>query len=93
MKSDGGQSPSRGLTVDEILGNIFVINFDWHDTTANTLAFSVVLLAAYPEYQEWVAGEVQELIKEFKSKEWDYSKLFPRLRDVERCWCVFTNLI
>ncbi|EMR89130.1 putative cytochrome p450 protein [Botrytis cinerea BcDW1] len=30
------QSPSKGLTVDEIFGNIFVINFAGHDTTANT---------------------------------------------------------
>ncbi|KAM0129220.1 hypothetical protein ACHAP3_007953 [Botrytis cinerea] len=30
------QSPSKGLTVDEIFGDIFVINFAGHDTTANT---------------------------------------------------------
>ncbi len=36
----------KGLSVDEIFGNIFVINFAGHDTTANTLAFSVLLLSA-----------------------------------------------
>ncbi|PYI22749.1 cytochrome P450 [Aspergillus violaceofuscus CBS 115571] len=30
-------SPPKGLTVDEIFGNIFVINFAGHKTTANTL--------------------------------------------------------
>lgn len=31
----------RGLSVDEIFGNIFVINSAGHNTTANTLAFSM----------------------------------------------------
>lgn len=50
-------SASQGLSVDEIFDNIFVINFAGHDTTANTLAFSTLLLAAYPDVQNWVAEE------------------------------------
>lgn len=80
MKSDAGQSPSRGLTVDEILGNIFVTNFAGHDTTANTLAFSMLLLAANPEVQDWVAEELQEVMKNSDSCQWDYSGLFPKLK-------------
>ena len=49
---------AKGLTADEIYGNIFVINFAGHDTTANTLAFSMLLLAANPEVQDWVAEEL-----------------------------------
>jgi cytochrome P450 len=49
MGSNGNdQLPSKDLKVEEILGNIFVINFAGHDTTANTLAFSMLLLAANP---------------------------------------------
>lgn len=80
MKSEAGQSPSRGLTVDETLGNIFVINFAGHDTTANTLAFSLLLLSANPEVQDWVAEELQEVIKNFDSSQWDYSASFPKLK-------------
>lgn len=39
LKSNEGL-PSKGVTVEEVLGNIFVISFAGHDTTANTLAFS-----------------------------------------------------
>lgn len=85
MKSDTGQLPLKGLTVDEILGNIFSINFAGHDTTANTLAFSMLLLAAHPECQEWVAEELQEFTKELDSGDWDYSVLFPKLK---RCRAV-----
>ena len=83
--SNMGQLPSKGLTVDEIFGNIFVINFAGHDTTANTLAFSILLFAAYPEVQEWVAEELQEVIPNRDSNRWDYSVLFS---DLKRCRAV-----
>lgn len=85
MKDNAAPSPLRGLTADEILGNIFTINFAGHDTTANTLAFSMLLLAAHPECQEWVAEELQECTKELDSGDWDYCVLFPKLK---RCRAV-----
>ncbi|KAF2653148.1 putative cytochrome P450 monooxygenase [Lophiostoma macrostomum CBS 122681] len=69
----------QGLSVDEIFGNTFVINFAGHDTTANTLAFSTLLLAAYPEVQEWIAEEVQEVVAGIPGDEWNYAELYPRL--------------
>ncbi|KAI0146292.1 putative cytochrome P450 [Xylariaceae sp. FL1272] len=49
----------KGLSRDEIFGNLFVINFAGHDTTANTLAFGMLLLAAHPEVQDWLAEEIK----------------------------------
>jgi cytochrome P450 len=89
VKSSTVQSPSKGLTVDEIFGNIFVINFAGHDTTANTLAFSMLLLAANPEVQDWVAEELQEVAKNGDSENWDYSVLFPELK---RCRAVLVSI-
>jgi cytochrome P450 len=89
VKSSADQSPSKGLTVDEIFGNIFVINFAGHDTTANTLAFSMILLAANPEVQDWVAEELQEVTKNGDSERWDYSVLFPELK---RCRAVLVSI-
>lgn len=82
-KSNAGSNASKGLTVDEIFGNIFVINFAGHDTTANTLAFSMLLLAANPKVQDWVSEELQEVTKNLESKDWDYVELFPRLKRCE----------
>ena len=84
-KNHVGQSPSRGLTVDEIFGNIFVINFAGHDTTANTLAFSMLLLAANPDVQDWVAEELQEIIPNQEVAKSGYSVLFS---DLKRCRAV-----
>lgn len=77
-KDTADSSPPKGLTLDEIFGNIFVINFAGHDTTANTLAFSMLLLAAYPEVQDWVAEELQQLLP--VGEKWEYSALFPKLK-------------
>ncbi|KAL9594941.1 MAG: hypothetical protein Q9219_006747 [cf. Caloplaca sp. 3 TL-2023] len=71
---------SKGLTVDEIYGNIFVINFAGHDTTANTLAFSMLLLAANRDIQDWVADELRSFITSDRVEDWDYSTLFPYLK-------------
>lgn len=86
-KTKTSGSPPKGLTVDEIFGNIFVINFAGHDTTANTLSFGLLLLAAYPEVQDWVAEELDGL-DEDNIKE-HYGELFPRLL---RCRAVLVSL-
>ena len=80
---------SKGLTVDEIFGNVFVINFAGHDTTANTLAFSMLLLAAYPEVQDWVGEEVNAITANDQSETWDYTQVFPELK---RCRAVLVCL-
>jgi cytochrome P450 len=69
---------SKGLSVDEMFGNIFVINFAGHDTTANTLAFGVLLLAAHPKIQTWVAEEVRRLGKSTNTESWQYNDMFPK---------------
>ena len=86
--TNAAQSHSKGLTIDEIFGNIFVINFAGHDTTANTLAFSMLLLAANPEVQDWIAEELYEMTESSNNETWDYSILFPKLK---RCRAVLVR--
>ena len=90
VTNTASQSPLKGLTVDEIFGNIFVINFAGHDTTANTLAFSMLLLAANPAVQDWVTEELQEVITNYDSEKWDYNTLFS---DLKRCQAVLVCVI
>lgn len=72
---------TRGLSVDKVFGNIFVINLAGHDTTANTLAFAMVLLAANQE--------VRRVTKGMDVADWDYEKLFPQLI---RCSAILVSL-
>ena len=85
QKEDLTHSPAKGLTVDEIF---VVINFARHDTTVNTLAFSMLLFAVHPEPQEWVSAELQEMTKDSENGEMEHSELFPkplRCRAVMAC--------
>lgn len=69
----------KGLTVDEVLSNLFVINFAGHDTTANSLTYSLYLLSVYPEVQDWLAEEISTITKDVPVEEWEYQEIFPRL--------------
>ena len=70
----------KALSVDEILGNIFVFNFAGHDTTATSLAYSILLLAAHPEAQDWIAEELNYYLDNEKYETWEYDVVFPKLQ-------------
>ena len=73
--------PHQGLSDDEIFGNIFIYNLAGHETTANTLAYSILLLAAYPEYQDWLAAEINKVLEgQGETETWKYEEVFPRLK-------------
>lgn len=73
------QTP-RGLSESEVYGNIFVYNFAGHDTTAITLSWTMYLLAAHPEVQDWIGEEIIEFNKDGNASKWDYNETFPRLK-------------
>ncbi|KAH9907196.1 cytochrome P450 [Xylariomycetidae sp. FL2044] len=77
---DDSTKAGAGLTETEIYGNMFVINFAGHDTTAHTFTFALYLLAANPDVQAWVREEVREVCGGRPVSELDYAKDFPRLR-------------
>ncbi|KAI4116495.1 MAG: hypothetical protein LQ345_003095 [Seirophora villosa] len=79
-----GHNSKTGLTDDEIFGNIFAYNLAGHETTANTVAFALVLLAAHPHYQEWVRAEIPHP-QGIANTEYEF--MFPRL---QRCLAVMT---
>lgn len=79
------------LSEKEIYGNIFVINFAGHDTTANTLAFSMLLLAANQEVQEWISEEITFVVQEkAETNDWEYGDLYLRLK---RCRAVMVRFL
>jgi cytochrome P450 len=80
----------RGLSNSEIVGNVFFIILAGHETTANTLSYAILLLAAHPEVQEWVAEEVRYVLQDQGSSEtWDY-ELFSRFK---RCLAIMVSHI
>ncbi|KAH9905463.1 cytochrome P450 [Xylariomycetidae sp. FL2044] len=86
-KSD---SMKKGLAEEEIYGNLFVINFAGHDTTANTLAFSMLLLAANPQIQDWIAEEISRITGDRAPELWKYKEFFPALK---RCRAILLETL
>ncbi|KXH35359.1 hypothetical protein CSIM01_08934 [Colletotrichum simmondsii] len=97
----GKSNPKSYLTEEEIAGNLFIFTAAGFDTTANTLAYAVTLLAAYPEWQVWIQAELDAVLgppapstlssPEQEERELpDYSVVFPKLT---RCLAVMTNNI
>jgi cytochrome P450 len=79
---------TKGMSAEEVFGNIFVINFAGHDTTANSFSFAVLLLGANPDVQEWIAEEVKQATAGSPEGSWDYATLFPKL---VRCRAVLVS--
>ena len=84
QKSETVKSSSNltgeALADDEIYGNLFIFSFAGHETTANTLTYSIFLLAAFPEWQDWIAEEVRTVCGDEETLDSPvYEKLYPRL--------------
>ncbi|KAL9103638.1 MAG: hypothetical protein Q9163_001333 [Psora crenata] len=81
-------SKKQFLTEDELVGSIFVFTVAGFDTTANTMAYAITLLACYPQWQDWIQ---EELDHEMRSKEGlDYASTFPVL---ERCLALMFEVL
>ncbi|KAA8644966.1 cytochrome P450 [Aspergillus tanneri] len=69
-------SSGLSLTDDEISGNLFVFSAAGFDTTANTMGYAVMLLAAYPKWQDWLREELLGLDSDAST--WQYEESFPK---------------
>ena len=86
---EGRLHEMKPLSVDEILGNIFLFNFAGHDTTAISLAFSVLLLVAHPELQDWISEELHFYLETDQKEAWKYELVFPKLK---RCLSILVRV-
>ncbi|KAL4753494.1 hypothetical protein BDW72DRAFT_210017 [Aspergillus terricola var. indicus] len=72
-----GQS-QFSLTDEEISGSLFIFTTAGYETTANTMGYTVTLLAAYPEWQDWIREELQTLPEHPST--WRYEEIYPKCR-------------
>jgi cytochrome P450 len=74
------RSMVKGLTISELLGNIYLINIAGHDTTANSLAYAIIHLAMNPEVQEWLSEEIHTVMGNNPTETWEYEATFKNLK-------------
>lgn len=78
--SEEGKDQGLALSEVEMISNLFIVTAAGFETTATTLAYAVVLLARYPEWQDWLLEEVDSLPTTATDEEGlvDYNAVFPR---------------
>ncbi|EJD03263.1 cytochrome P450 [Fomitiporia mediterranea MF3/22] len=69
--SEGKQS----LSDRELIGNCFAFTFAGHETSANSLAVTLALLALYPEEQDWVYRSIVDVVGDRELTFDDFDKL------------------
>ncbi|KIW92230.1 uncharacterized protein Z519_07214 [Cladophialophora bantiana CBS 173.52] len=67
------------LSEEEILGNLFIFTSAGFDTTANTMAYALALLATYPEWQDWLYEEINTIVGARGAENLEYAEIYPRL--------------
>ena len=78
-----GSAGSKAKLSDvELRGNIFVFTVGGLESTSITLSYALALLAVYPEVQDWVVEELDEVLKDEAADELEYAGVFPRLKRV-----------
>ncbi|PVI03882.1 cytochrome P450 [Periconia macrospinosa] len=65
------QVGSRPLSEGSVLGNIFFTLMAGHETTGNSLAFAVILLAIYPDHQAQVQKELDRILADRTTADWN----------------------
>jgi cytochrome P450 len=73
--SDAEES-SAALTEEQISGNMFLFTVAGYDTTANSLAYGITILASSPKWQDWL---LEEITQSSLSPESAYETIFPSL--------------
>lgn len=81
--------PASAFADDEVFGNIFFYVLAGHESTANTIAYALVLLAANPERQEWIGGEIDHVLGNYPvTEDQKYEDIYPQLK---RCQALLVS--
>lgn len=67
------------LSKTEIIGNSFIFLLAGHETSANSIYFSIIQLAMAPHYQRLMQTDVDNIVGSKPSSEWSYQADMPRL--------------
>lgn len=93
--SDAGNSETAAsqkdklfLSENELAGNLFQFTIAGYDTTANTMAYAITLLAVHPEWQDWIREELDEKLHAKENME--YESTYPKLK---RCLVLMVSLL
>jgi cytochrome P450 len=67
------------LSDSEVLGNLFVFMIAGHETSANTIYFTLILLALHPSFQKKVQEELADINQGYSVDNWSFDSHLPKL--------------
>ncbi|TVY91454.1 Cytochrome P450 [Lachnellula willkommii] len=79
QNSKSSDSNNAQLSKNEITGNAFIFMFAGHETSANGIHFSLLLLAIYPREQVRTQADVDRIVGDKPPSVWEYQTYMPRL--------------
>ncbi|KAK4495698.1 hypothetical protein PRZ48_012966 [Zasmidium cellare] len=68
------------LPEDHALGNLFLTALAGHETTANTMAFTIMLLAVYPDWQKRVQQQLDQQLGGRERLQWSFDQDYQALQ-------------
>lgn len=74
-KNPESKAYGASLTRDDIIGNAFIMLVAGHETTANTLHFTLIEMATNPATQRRLQRDLDEIVGETEPEKWDYEAL------------------
>lgn len=79
IRASGITEGNKNIQKSDLLGNAFVLMLAGHETTANTLHFSLIFLAMHRESQRRLQQEMNKVFQGKPIEQWNYEQHFPKL--------------
>jgi cytochrome P450 len=79
IRGSGITEGKTNIQKSDLLGNAFVLMLAGHETTANTLHFSLIFLAMHRDSQKRLQQDVDKVFAGKPIEQWVYEEHFPKL--------------
>ncbi|KAG5915306.1 hypothetical protein E4U61_004727 [Claviceps capensis] len=87
-----GITNAPALSRDEMLGNAFVLFLAGHETSANTMHFTLIHLATNPAAQRLLQRDIDKLVGDTDCSSWDYESLIGPMTTSAIATCINETL-
>ncbi|KAL0568976.1 hypothetical protein V5O48_012994 [Marasmius crinis-equi] len=85
--NESDENAKNKLTDREMIGNVFILLFAGHETTANTLAATLGFLSVYPDAQDEVLQQIIDVVG------WDRDPTFADYNDLNKVLAAFFEVV
>jgi cytochrome P450 len=79
IRGSGITEGKTNIQKSDLLGNAFVLMLAGHETTANTLHFSLIFLAMHRDSQKRLQQDIDKVFQGKPIEQWVYEEHFPKL--------------